>query len=586
VLGAAVVGLAWVLSPGTPKPGPSDDLPLLRQATFTGDVVRAAAIGGASSDSEVGLDMSGDGRTVVYLNRDRDRAMLIDLDGGGSRTLYQATDGTTLYDAAWSPDGDRVYLMTWPYAERVLSVPRLGGEPRPEFDLGKLAGLNGIFVRPLPDDRWAVFGNHNTMYVGSDPGLLSARGTQLDGDGVFRIEGLDLLHRVVVAASGRYFAFDGTDASGVRCAGVTDDTGTSRIVEAWSGLVPLNWTEEDRVLFLWRSVGPGVGDLLRVGMDPSTGRPTTDPVPVYPRLTARSLHVSSDGDRMLVRSGDGVVNVSVLELDATTDAADNPTRSLTQGTGRWAVQDILADGTVLASLSSDVRWELFSIAPDGTRRGLVRPEGFPTGVTATRDGNRIAITVERPENGLLIHDRTTNRNRTIPVPEPLSDADWSPDGRYLVGMTKNSADHVVVADVDRGEARRLALDCGDRCEFAYEGIRAGPRWPDFAVTSEVDVWVLNAETGTLRHVAENTWNILAWQDGSIYFTRGPGQTEWPGNVLFRVPAEGGAEQRLLDLPLNCGSLRIAPDGRTVACEMDESRLDLWVGDGLRGDPGT
>jgi hypothetical protein len=134
-------------------------------------------------------------------------------------------------------------------------------------------------------------------------------------------------------------------------------------------------------------------------------------------------------------------------------------------------------------------------------------------------------------------------------------------------MTKNSADHFVVADVESGEARRVKIECGERCEFAYEGIRTGPEWPYFAVSSEVDIWVLNAETGAVRQVAENTWNILDWQDDTIYFTRGPGQTEYSGHVLFRVPAGGGEEERLLNLPLNCISARIAPGGRTVACDI-------------------
>ena len=100
------------------------------------------------------------------------------------------------------------------------------------------------------------------------------------------------------------------------------------------------------------------------------------------------------------------------------------------------------------------------------------------------------------------------------------------------------------------------------------------------MTSEVDTWVVNLETGELRHVATDTWGVLAWQDSFIYFSRGSGQTDWPGYVLFRVPSSGGVEERLLDLPMGCGSFRLAPNGRAVVCTVDESRLDLRLVDGL------
>jgi serine/threonine protein kinase len=396
LVGAVAVGAAWMLSSTSPEPRLPDGLPLLRQATFTGDVVEPSAVGGASVNSIVGLDLSTDGRTAVYLTRGRDRAIMIDLDGGGSRNLYSATDGTTLYDAIWSADGDRVYLMTWPYSERVFSVPRLGGEMRPEFDLSGLAGLNGIFLRALPDDRWLLFGNHNTLYVGDDPGLLGINGTQLDGDGVFRIEGLDLLHNAVPSPNGQHIAFHGTGTSGDPRAGVADAAGSSGIVDGWEGLEPVSWSDGGSTLWLWRRTGPAMGDLLRVDVN-TGGRPQGDPKLVFPRLTARSVQVGPNGDRVLVRSGDNVANVHELTIDATPDAADNPVRVLTRGTGRWKATDYMADGTLVAALATELRGELFSISPDAVQRSIVHTEVLASfGVAASRDGGRLAIAVDGP----------------------------------------------------------------------------------------------------------------------------------------------------------------------------------------------
>ena len=204
----------------------------------------------------------------------------------------------------------------------------------------------------------------------------------------------------------------------------------------------------------------------------------------------------------------------------------------------------------------------------------------PGSVVASPDGDTIAVFVWDPDLAVLLHDVDSGRSRTLAVPEGLTGLDWSPDGTKIGAMTSSSADRLVVVDVTTDEVETVTLDCGERCEFAGEGIQFGPQWPYAAITSEVDTWVVNVETGALRHVAADTWTIVAWQGSSIYFSRGAGQTDWPGFVLFRVPAEGGPEQRLLDMPPDCMSHELDPTGTFIVCEVDESRLDLWLVDGL------
>jgi predicted Ser/Thr protein kinase len=582
LVGAAIVGAAWVLS--TPAPGFTPDaLPPIVQVTFTGDVIDETPAGGSGGGNPAGLDLATDGRTAVYLASDRKRAILIDLDGGGSQTLFTAESGTTLYDLAWSPDGDRVYLMTWPYAEQVWSVPRLGGAPRRELDLSRLRSLNGTYVRPLRDDRWFVAGERNTLYVGRDPGALVARDRQLVGEGVFRIEGLESLLRFAISNDGSHIAFQGLDADGRAQSGISDIEGRVEVVAAWSGLTPLGWSGDRRTLHLWRSTGPDIGDLLRVDIDPSTGLPTSEPEFVYPRLAARSVLVGADGQRLVLRVGDRIVNLREFTLDPTPDASDNPTRAITRGTGRWGIYDVFPDGTLLAGLTGDRGRELFAISEDGAQRSLVRGERADTGAAVSDDGGSIAMAIARPEPAVLIHDVAAGRSRTIPVPEPLSQLDWSRDRAYIAAMTTSSTDRLILVDVERGEARTVTLQCGDRCEFAWEYIRVGPEWPYAAVTSEVDTWVVNVETGELRHVATGTWSVLDWQGSSIYVNRHLSQSDWPGPVLYRVPSDGGPEERLIELPVGCSDPRISRDAQTVVCPMDESRVDLRLVDGLRAE---
>jgi dipeptidyl aminopeptidase/acylaminoacyl peptidase/predicted Ser/Thr protein kinase len=580
LVGAATVGAAWMLRTPSSVFTP-DALPPILQVTFTGDVIDPIPLGGSGGGNPAGLDLATDGRTAAYLTSDRKRAILIDLDGGGSQTLFTAESGTTLYDLAWSPDGDRVYLMTWPYAEQVWSVPRFGDAPRRELDLSRLRSLNGIYVRPLRDDRWLVVGDLNTLYVGRDPGALMARGGQLVGEGVFRIQGLESLLRLAISHDGSRIAFQGLDAGGREQTGISDIEGKARVVAAWSGLTPLSWSGDRRTLHLWRSTGPDIGDLLRVDIDSSTGWPTSEPELVYPRLAARSVLVGADGQRLVLRVGDRVANLREFTLDGTPDASDNPTRIRTRGTGRWGIYDLFPDETLLAGLTGGRGRELFAISDDGTQRSLVRGERADTGAVVSDDGGSIAMAISRPESAVLIYDVAAGRSRTIPVPESLSQLDWSRDGAYIAAMTTSSADRLILVDVERGEARTVTLQCGDRCEFAWEFIRVGPEWPYAAVTSEEDTWVVNVETGELRHVATDTWSVLDWQGSSIYVNRHFSQNDWLGPDLYRVPSDGGPEERLVELPVGCADPRISRDAQTVVCPMDESRVDLRLVDGLR-----
>jgi len=578
-LGAAVVGAAWLIRSGH-STGGLPALPPVHKVSFTGDIVDSSPITGTGQGS-VGLDLAVDGRTAVYLTRDRGRAVLTDLDGGGSHTLFTTPPGMRLSDVSWSPDGGRVYMMTWPYAEQVLSVPRLGGEPRLELDLGRLAGLNGILVRRLRDERWLLVGDHNTLYMGNDPAALEARGTQLHGDGAFRLAGLELLRRVAVTGDGRHLAFQGLDAADLEHSGIADATGKAEFVDAWSGLTPLSWSDDGRTLWLWRETGRDVGDLLKVGTDPSTGRPTAAPSVVYPPPGARSALVSADGRRLVLRAGDRVANIHEFTIDGPSADDGNRGRSRTRGTGQWEAHDFFPDGRLLASREGDLGWELFAISDDDVERSLVRLDRTTHFSAVSRDGRSVAVAVTQPGPALLIHDVLANRNRTIPLPEPLSWLDWSGDGKRIAAMTADSADRLVLVDVEEGEARTVPLQCGERCEFAYEYIRLGPEWPWAAVTSEVDSWIVNVETGELRHLAADTVSVVAWRDSDVYFTRA-GQNGWLGLVLFRVPSAGGPEERLFEAPVGCPQVLLGPDGRTLACAEDESRLDLWLVDGLEG----
>ena len=107
-------------------------------------------------------------------------------------------------------------------------------------------------------------------------------------------------------------------------------------------------------------------------------------------------------------------------------------------------------------------------------------------------------------------------------------------------------------------------------------------WPYAAVSSEIDLWVVNLEDGTLRHLQDRTWNLLGWVGDDVWFYRNPNQRpDVPMGGVYRVPVAGGLEELVLEVPLDCGGwMRLAPGASGITCDVTEARLDLHVIDGF------
>jgi hypothetical protein len=93
--------------------------------------------------------------------------------------------------------------------------------------------------------------------------------------------------------------------------------------------------------------------------------------------------------------------------------------------------------------------------------------------------------------------------------------------------------------------------------------------------------VVNLEDGTLRHLQDRTWIILGWVDDHVWFYRNPNQrSDVPWGGIYRIPAAGGTEELMLDLPPDCSAEALAPAALGIVCEMTEARQDLHVIDGF------
>ena len=564
-----------------------------RQVTFSGDVGRLA--------------LAPDGRTVVYIRRDLRTLVLVDLDGGGTQALYTAPKGAVVQSVDWSADGARILYAQFETGPQVWSIPKLGGEPTLEVDLNHLRRLNGVGGAIAPHDEWLIR-SEDRLYLGTDPASLREDRGHLTGKDVITAPGHGLIQSAAADPDGRWIAFSQVPVSNQASpflSGMVSRDGKSGPgpVPEWTGLRVLTWVPHGSGVYLLRRSGNG-WDLLRAPIDRGSGRPTAAPALVYPRLqvaieawrsNVAEARISADGRRLVFVSGPKSTRIRVFDLDATPDPSDNPETDLSQGTAVWRFPSFLADGRIAVASVVQDGYDILALAPGGSvpkslaqRRGVEQPLAR---LAPSPDGQTFAMLETAPSrdqsSSLTLLTVPAGRTQVIALPEPVSEVAWSADGLHLGGMTTGSTDRAVTVDVAAGTARSVQLQCGDRCEFAWESIAMGPEWPWAAVTSQIDTWILNLETGALRPLAADTWTAVAWLGDWVYFIRQAGQAGQARLVLFRVRATGGREERLIDLPPDCEEpVTVSPDGKRVACAEVTAQQDIRVIDDFDAGAGS
>ena len=430
------------------------------------------------------------------------------------------------------------------------------------------------------------------VYRGPDPAGLSIEGAILAGEGVEKVPGVAWLteEETVVSSDGRWLGYIGVDSAGKPMSGVLaiEPGEPLRPVATWDTLEVIGWTDDDRTLYLAGNASARAWDLLSVGFDPASGRLTSEPVVVYPRLRANAAAITGDGRRLVFTSGPTTSNLIEVTLDGTPQLGDNPVRQLTSGTATWQPIGYTPAGDLLALLVTDGRFELYLFAPDGTRGSLFSRAGsLDRAMFSSPDGNQVAWVDIANRNELLVYDLRVRSERRIALPMRSSEWAFSADGTRLAGMSGADAKRMLVVDSGANTARVLELACTDICEFAGEMIDLAPEWPWAVVTSEQDLWVVNLETGALRQVADVTWGAVGWRDPWIYFYRTIGQTGLPTPVMSRVRSDGSGEERVLEMPLECGqqpSQVFSRDGTRWTCAAETAQNDITVVEIERGEP--
>jgi Tol biopolymer transport system component len=168
--------------------------------------------------------------------------------------------------------------------------------------------------------------------------------------------------------------------------------------------------------------------------------------------------------------------------------------------------------------------------------------GFRRRPTWSPDGRRLyyAYTPANGDSVVLEHDLGAGTEREVQGSRRLLDASISPDGRYLLGFTRNR-------DAGTSELRLVDVASGDvRVVYSVK-------------LPEVLTWVRWTPDGRhalLKHVADSASRPL--------------------NAALLVPIDGGAPTRL-DLPgVTFGYMSLNPDGSRIAYQAGKEEREVWV----------
>jgi TolB protein len=181
-------------------------------------------------------------------------------------------------------------------------------------------------------------------------------------------------------------------------------------------------------------------------------------------------------------------------------------------------------------------------------------------VSATRVAGRVG------RYRLIMADADgANERVLVDSPEPIMSPAWSPDGRRLAYVSFEGRTAAVYAqDLRSGSRQRVS---------ARAGVNGAPAWsPDgrqLALTlsrgeGNLDVFTLDLGTQVLARLTDTRAieTEAAWSaDGrSVYFT----SDRAGGPQVYRVPAGGGAAQRITFEGSYNARPRVSPDGRQLA----------------------
>jgi len=325
---------------------------------------------------------SPDGRAIAFVQDNKLKR--VDLSGGAPVTLADTAQGG-YGGVAWLDDGTLVYVMPGQSAFRRVSAS--GGPSTIVWrDTSNMGGGSGI-PQPLPGARGVLF-----QYCGSGCVTVSIHVLDLKTGAARPL--LDNVEGAWYLPNG-YLLYVRPDGAGL-AAKTLKITGPAMpvldhvFVQTANGVTPLAWSRSGTLVYV-----PGTGSATKVQIMRVTREGVATPVDSAWAGELNSLALSPDGRRLAVGDGGGAGNFNI-----------------------WIKQ---MDRGPYSRLSFGDRDRRPAWSPDGRTVAFVRDTGANGGVYG------------RPADG------TGSDRALVQIDRRVQEVTWSPDGKWLVLRTDNTA---------------------------------------------------------------------------------------------------------------------------------------------------
>jgi TolB protein len=215
----------------------------------------------------------------------------------------------------------------------------------------------------------------------------------------------------------------------------------------------------------------------------------------------------------------------------------------------------------------------------GVANGLGVQGQNPTSAPAT--ANKPAQQNQNPANvrsKISIYDLETKSVRVVYTADKLWEApNWSPDGKYLLANSGGALYKFVLDTDGKGQPEKLALDTAYECNN------------DHGLTRDGSLLAFSAKYGG----SQDSRVFVASPDGAkprlrttnspSYFHGWSPDGKWLAFVgkrgdhfnIFRIPVDGGNEERLTSTPVSDDGPDYSPDGKWIYINSNRNGWDIW-----------
>jgi eukaryotic-like serine/threonine-protein kinase len=336
------------------------------------------------------------------------------------------------------------------------------------------------------------------------------------------------------------------------------------------------WSPDGRHIYYASDRG-GSMNLWRIGVDESTGQPTSDPEPIgTPSSHSQHLSFSRDGRQLAYVELQGRVNLQQAAFDPSTRKVVGRPLWVTEGALPVKNAELSPDGTwfVFDSIS-DGREDLFAVRSDGTGRRQLTDDAFKDRAPRwSPDGSHIAFMSDRsgryecwtllPDGSGTIQMSHTTGSRWAQAPV------WSPDGRQLACNTLGSAPILIDADgKDAGSPVHVAAPGGspEQAFFAWSWSTVGGL---VGGSSERQLIAFTPGQDKFRPIAPRGIRPTWLRDGR-------GVLYIDGSALWLADTATGRTAEILSVaPHQLQSIGISRDNRLLYFSVTTSEADVWV----------